>query len=155
MHPEAFEWVRRHARDGKVLDIGGRDINGHPRDLFPGPYVVVDLHPGPNVDHVADVCEWSSRDKFDVVLCLEVFEHTHRWRAILGAAYRLARHGGRLIVTCAGPGREPHSALDGGPLHAGEWYENVDPLELHAALSDWRDVKVSVLGSDVRAVATK
>lgn len=155
MHPEALEWVRLHAKDGKVLDIGGRDVNGSPRELFPGDYTVVDLHPAPNVDHVADVTEWSSRDKFDVVLCLEVFEHTHRWKAIIGAAHRLARDGGLFIVTCAGPGREPHSAVDGGPLRDGEWYENVEPLELHDALSGWRGVKVSVQGTDVRAVATK
>lgn len=157
MHGEAMEWVARHACDGKVLDIGGRDVNGTARDLFPGPYTVVDLHPAPNVDHVADVCEWSSREKFDVVLCLEVFEHTSRWPAILGAAHRLAKKDARLIVTCAGPGREPHSAIDGDVLRDGEWYENVTPHALHEALREvgWRDIRVDVLGSDVRAVATK
>ncbi len=156
MHDAALQWVAKYALAGEVLDIGGRFINGSPRDLFPGDYTVVDLHPGPNVDHVADVCEWGSRNKFDVVLCLEVFEHTHRWPAILGAAHRLARTGGRLIVTAAGPGREEHSAIDGGPLRDGEWYCNIEPLELHRELSrEWSDVTVDVKGEDVRAVATK
>ena len=37
MHPEAMEWVAKHATGDpvSVLDLGGRYINGSPRELFP------------------------------------------------------------------------------------------------------------------------
>jgi hypothetical protein len=39
-----------------------------------------------------------------------------------------------LILTCAGPGRPPHSGVDGGPLRPGEHYANPDPADLYACL---------------------
>lgn len=155
MHPAAREWVSKYARPGDVLDVGGRDINGTVRDLFPGSYTVIDLEPGPNVDVVGDVTEWDTDERFDVVVCCEVFEHTDKWQAIIDRAGELLRPGGRLIVTAAGPGRMPHSAHDGEELRDGEWYANVTALELIDALADWTGVKVSMLGPDVRAVATR
>ena len=37
MHPEVIDWVRQWATNQPitVLDIGGRDLNGSTRDLFP------------------------------------------------------------------------------------------------------------------------
>lgn len=154
MHAEAYAWVAEHAKPSKrVLDIGGRDINGTPRALFPfAEYTVIDLEPGVNVNVVADVTQWETEDRFDTVLCLEVLEHVEKWPLILDAAHRLCT--GTLIVTCAGPGRAPHSAYDGGPVGPDEWYANVDPGELWHALRAWQHVQVDVLGTDVRAVAS-
>jgi hypothetical protein len=58
----------------------------------------------------------------------------------------------------AGPGREPHSAVDGGPrLYAGEHYRNIDPAALLDVLvsAGFSGVLVdqSTDPDDVRAVA--
>lgn len=157
MHQAAYEWVAQHAVGARrVLDIGGRNINGTVRPLFPNAeYVTVDLHGGPGVDVVGDVCNFWPRAKFDVTVCCEVLEHAENWRGILAAAHRLTRKGGMLIVTAAGPGREPHSGIDGGRLRGGEHYENITPEALAAALADWDEVEADTTGEDVRAVAVR
>jgi len=137
MHEEAMAFlvanIDRSA--GSVLDVGGRDINGSPRALFPdAEYVSVDVVDGPGVDVVADIREWSSRRKFDVVICAEVLEHVEDWPAVVRACWRHVAPGGRLLVTCATTGRAPHSAKDGGPLRRGEWYGAVLPGDMEAAL---------------------
>lgn len=134
MHLAALEWVRRCAPmiPGRVLDVGGRDVNGSPRHLFDlaTSYRVVDLHEGSNVDLVGDVTQMGLQAVADTVLCLEVLEHAENWRDIVSACVAALRPGGVFIVTCAGPGREAHSAIDGGPLYDGEWYQNVTCGEL-------------------------
>jgi SAM-dependent methyltransferase len=134
MHPEAHAWVARHATTEivAVLEIGGRNINGTVRDLFPSAgYVTLDLLPGDDVDIVADAATWTPDRGYDVIVCTEVFEHTPDWPQIIRTAFAALRPGGCLIATMAGPGRAPHSAFDGGPtLAEGEHYANVGPAEL-------------------------
>lgn len=139
MHPEALAWVEQHRTDDPVavLDIGGRNINGTPRPLFPNAtvYTVLDIADGDGVDIVADAATWKPDRRYDVVVCCEVFEHTDVWPAILRTAYKALKRGGVLIATMAGPGRAPHSAVDGGPhLYDGEHYGNVEMDELGDAL---------------------
>ena len=162
MHPEALAWVKDHATDApvSVLDIGGRNINGTPRPLFPNAtvYTVLDIAPGEGVDVVADAATWKPDRRYDVVVCCEVFEHTDVWPAILRTAHAALRKGGQLIATMAGPGREPHSAVDGGPrLYEGEHYANVEVSELLDALraAGFRRVVMheQTTSHDVRAVA--
>jgi len=164
MHEQAYQWVARHATADPVavLDIGGRNINGSVRDLFPGaaPYVALDIRPGDGVDIVADAATWTPDREYDVVVCTEVFEHTADWPQICATAHKALRPGGQLILTMAGPGRPPHSAVDGGwTLHEGEYYGNVAPTELQAVLEGcgFADVVVDYQTSpaDTRAVAIK
>lgn len=161
MHPEAYEWVTRHATDDpvSVLDIGGRDVNGSPRPLFPNAtvYTVLDIAPGDNVHIVADASSWTPDREYDVVVCTEVFEHTPVWPQICATAHKATAAGGMFIATMAGPGRDPHSAVDGRQLRDGEYYGNVDPDDLRRALADagWRPVLVDQHGADVRAFARK
>jgi hypothetical protein len=164
VHSEAFEWVARYAagRPVAVLDIGGRDINGTVRSLFPNAtvYTVLDIADGPNVDIVADAATWIPDREYDVVVCCEVFEHTAVWPAICRTAHQTCVTGGRFITTMAGPGRAPHSAVDGGArLFPGEHYENVEPLTLRRVLEDcgWRNIVMDWQPgpADVRAVASK
>lgn len=162
MHPAAYQWVAEHAtrEPVTVLDIGGRDINGSPRRLFPAAttYLVVDMLPGPGVDVVADATSWRADRAFDVVVCTEVFEHAAVWRQLCQAAYEQLAPGGLFITTMAGPGRAVHSALDGGPaLCPGEHYANVNPDDLKGALADcgFTGIDVDQLGPDVRAVARR
>jgi SAM-dependent methyltransferase len=165
MHVEAFEWVARHATDQpvEVLDLGGRNVNGSPRPLFPAArsWTVLDVLADVGVDIVADAATWRPGDRrWDVVVCCEVLEHAERWPAIVATAYVALRPGGRLIVTTAAPGRALHSGVDGGPaLYPGEHYGNIEPADLERELkaAGFADITVDVQPSpaDVRAVATR
>jgi SAM-dependent methyltransferase len=164
MHDQALQWIAAHATDEpvSVLDLGGRDINGNPRHLFPNAisYTVLDLRPGVGVVIVADAALWEPINQWDVIVAAEVFEHTASWPAICRTAYKACKPGGRFIVTTAGPGRPPHSGIDGEfRLHPGEHYANVPAFELERVLveSGWRYVVVDSQPSpaDTRAVATR
>ena len=164
MHNEAYEWTARYATEGsvEVLDLGGRSVNGSCRGLFPNAtkYVVVDIHPGPDVDVVADASTWEPDQQYDVILSNECFEHTAVWPGICRTAFKALRKDGRFIVTTAGPGRPPHSGIDGlFRLLPGEHYANVPAFELERVLIEtgFKDVVVDSQPSpaDTRAVATK
>lgn len=159
MHEAARQFIAGHAHDKKVtvLECGSRDINGTVRDLFPNAkWIGVDTVEGNGVDVVADFTKYQHPKPVAVVVSCEVLEHTKNWRSIIAAAAKNLRKGGMFLVTAAGPGRAPHSAKDGGPLQPDEWYENIDPAELTAALSKrFTKFDVDVLGPDVRAVAKK
>ena len=152
MHDAAFAWVSELAgvvmdsldwgldRRPVGLDVGsGGELGNKTRKLFdPLGWSTVDWNPEREPDVVADMTVLVLPDSlpgqgYDVVLCTEVLEHVPQWRALLFNCVRLVAPGGHLIVTCAGPGREPHSGLDGGPLQPGEYYANVDPHALAEA----------------------
>jgi hypothetical protein len=164
LHSEAYSWVRKFATGGPVtvLDIGGRNINGSVRDLFPGAttYRTLDILPGDGVDIVADAATWTPDRTYDVVVCTEVFEHTESWPQICGTAYAALVPGGTLILTMAGPGRLPHSAIDGGPvLSDGEHYGNVEPKDLSRVLAESGFIEATTdylwPPGDTRAIAYK
>jgi SAM-dependent methyltransferase len=162
MHKQAYDWVKRFATPAAidVLDIGGRNINGSVRELYPGAvrYVAVDLHDGPGVDVVADVTTWDEPGTFDVVVCCEVLEHAPNWREIVRTAHDRLKPGGQFVMTCAGPGRAPHSGVDGGwKLHPGEHYGNVSERELEEVLAQtgWATFTTDVAGEDTRCVAVR
>lgn len=161
MHLAAFCYVvesleDRALDDVTVLDIGGRDVNGTPRQLFPktARYVAVDIRPGESVDIVGDAAELNLRKRFDFVLCTEVLEHAERAAEIVGVAAKHLRPGGLFVATMAGPGRARHGS-DGGSLAAGEFYRNVPPEMLGewlaaAGFADWN---VDQHYEDVRCTA--
>lgn len=168
MHNEAMQWARRYAirvygdNHTSVLDIGGRDINGTVKVLFPGAdFTTLDIHPGENVDIVANAAHWEPDREYDIVTCTEVFEHASEWRGICATAFTALRSGGYLIATCAGPGRALHSGIDGGAeLHEGEFYENVSAEDLHSCLKSlgFVDIETEQSGChpmDTRAFAMK
>lgn len=163
MHAEVLQWVKRWATDESisVLDIGGRDVNGTCRELFPqASYTVLDALPGPNVDILANAAEWNPDGRrWDLVLCTEVFEHTPDWRGICEAAYQACRLGGRFVVTCATGDRSPHSAIAATDLQPGEHYANVTPQELGEALAaaGFAEVELQVIrnGLDLQATAVR
>lgn len=123
MHPEAMTFLKGDVgalaeRSISVLEIGARDINGSPRELFSDPlrYVGLDIEPGDGVDIVADAATWKSEERFDLVICAEVFEHAPRWRDICQTAYDHLKEDGIFLGTAAGGGRRAHSAVDGEHL---------------------------------------
>ena len=175
MHAAAMEWIQAHATADtvRVLDVGGRQINGTPRALFPNAteYVVVDLVEHPSVDLVADVLalqpgrrsrasraavKASSMGTFDVVVYAEVAEHSADWQQHLQVMMQLLNADGRLIITAANQHRVPHSSVDGGALRDDEYYENLTRADLmDALLAVTDDYQVDEHGDDIRAVAYK
>lgn len=182
MHDAAYAWVKKFSTERRVsvLDIGGRNVNGTCRDLFPNArYVALDYRADDGVDIVADARSWEPDDEFDVVLCTEVFEHVAGWERIVETAHEACKPGGLFVVTTATHGRPPHSAVDGRLLRyelsrreqrqmrrrgeeppvvvIDEWYQNVDSGDLYAALhqAGFIEIAVDVLGTDVRSSARR
>lgn len=165
MHAEVLQWVdyafKSHSRkssDVRVLEFGSLDINGSVRSILQpvsALYVGVDMQAGPGVDVVEDATMYQSDEKFDVVVCCEVFEHTHAWREIIDNAYDFLVEGGLFIATMAGEGRRPHSAIDENPIRDWEYYANVGAWELNRALRNFSDHGVDYLNMDLRCWAVK
>lgn len=142
MHPEAADFARPllAERSGLVLEVGARDVNGSARRLAPPglEWVGVDLRPGPGVDLVVNACApgfpalYRRRWEFaGTLVCMETLEHVARPDALLRNLWQCGAPGGLLILTTAGPGRAPHSGVDGGLLRRFEAYQNFsrDALE--------------------------
>lgn len=157
MHDPARKWIADHVPDKKVrvVEFGGRYINGRVRDLFDTfEYTNVDLVDGEDVDVVGDAATYTHPIRVDVVICCETFEHTADWRLICKNAARNCGYDGQFLVTAAGPGWPTHSAVDGEGLRAGEHYENIDPLDLYDCLFElFSRVEVKTKGRAVFAVA--
>lgn len=149
MHEQAFDYVKKTVKKygpfKSVLDIGGRNVNGSPKELFPNAsYLTLDIVPGHEVDIVADAADWTPDQKFDCVITTETFEHTPRVEEIIQNIARMLKPGGRVIITCASSPRMPHSGIDGGRLHADEYYSNVEPESMYAYLEDARFFEIEV-----------
>jgi SAM-dependent methyltransferase len=169
MHADAYAYVARSlgrhpvARGASVVEIGARNINGTVRSLF-APYAGVrylgtDIAAGPGVDVVeAGEC-LRLEAPVDLVVCCEVLEHTAAAPAIVHNAARLLKPGGRVLLTMAGPGRAPHSAVDGGPVRPLEFYRNVSTHEirewLEAAGFEAIEVEYNRAAGDTYATAVR
>lgn len=160
MHPEVLGWVSRWRTSEPitVLDIGGQDMNGSCRRLFPrADYTCLDLVDGRGVDVVADAATWIPDRAYDLVLCCEVFEHTPEWAAMCRTAFAACRPGGVLVVTCAGPGRASHSGRAATEIQPGEYYKNLDVAGLRGGLESagFAEVHVQQVGLDLQASARR
>jgi SAM-dependent methyltransferase len=87
----------------RVLDIGGRDRSGTDRSRqFPGADVtVLDIHPGENVDVVADAHALAAHlpeASFDVVFAVSVFEHLLMPWAVIAQINRVLKPGGIVLI---------------------------------------------------------
>ncbi len=149
-----------------VLEVGSLDINGGVRDLLDpeAEYVGVDMQTGPGVDIVADFTTYQHPELVDVVLCLEVLEHTPHWPEIVASAARNLKDGGTLVLTCATVvdmgthmlARARHSGHRSGSPQPGEWYQNVTQTDLDAEVEKhFQDHRSEVLGLDLRAWAVR
>lgn len=151
MHTEAYQFLcsaldmaayllRQERRTWRVVEIGSRNVNGSPRGLIEpcAWYVGVDLRPGRGVDLVADAADGLilSPRAFDLAVCAEVMEHTAAGNLICANVVRWLRPGGVLLVTCAGPARQPHG-VDGRAVGPGEYYRGVSEEELATWLAPY------------------
>ena len=155
-------WVKdcaRRIQPRNVLEVGSRNVNGTARDAFPNTvWWGVDVEPGDGVDEVRDLsggCPLEWVETFDLVVSTETFEHSQQWHGLFGAMVDAVRTGGHILVTCASPGRPEHSAVDGGPLRAGEWYRNLEPDELDHPRVRWLSTEVDVSAGDLKAFGVK
>jgi len=141
-----------------VLELGGRSVNGSVRPYFPGArYVSVDIVAGPEVDIVADATTYRADEHFDCCVCTETLEHVPDPDGFVATAWGSLRPGGLFILTAACPPRAAHSAVDGGPLRAGEYYRNVAPDMLAGWLLGWKDTEIETHDDrgDIYALAVK
>jgi predicted SAM-dependent methyltransferase len=139
MHAEAYAFVMQVAqkigepREG--LELGSYNVNGSAREELTSvtSWYGIDRRPGPNVDEVADAETWKPKKRYDLVLCTEVLEHATHPDEIVKTAFHSLRRGGFFIMTCAAPGRTPHS--DDGVHDPAliSHYENVSSGEMY----DW------------------
>lgn len=115
MHDSVMTWVGQQVaehdlRDGATLEVGSLDVNGSVRSLFVGPYIGVDMRPGPSVDVVATADRLPFPDaSFDVVVTTEMLEHDPSPWLSLAEIGRVLRPGGRLILTTRGNGFFEHN----------------------------------------------
>jgi hypothetical protein len=143
----------QHTISGPVLEIGSININGSARQVFGElfPYVGVDIVAGPNVDLVVDITKpnfvRSHYPKlmydFKTIICTEVLEHTPP-EYLIPAMMQFISRETAIIITCAGPGRKPHSANGAPNVKPGEYYQNVDPLQLSELLYLVDDPTISI-----------
>ena len=165
MHSQVLHWVGTSlnewglARHGlRVLEFGSLDINGSVRSIIEpisAQYVGVDMQSGPGVDVISDAASYRTSDRFDVVVCCEVFEHTPQWRQIIDNSYDHLVNGGLFVATMAGEGRRPHSAIDEQDIRDWEYYANVGAWELRRSLARFSKSSVDYHGFDLRCWAVK
>jgi hypothetical protein len=143
MHPEAYRFIAEQAKqlssELRIIEFGSRNVNGSVRSLFKAPlnYVGIDISDGPDVDVVADAGTWRPHNwKADVVVCCEVMEHTPAWKQIIESAAATLAADGVFLMSAACEPRPSHSAIDGGPIRDDEYYQNINPTELSATLTD-------------------
>ncbi|MGE9296157.1 MAG: class I SAM-dependent methyltransferase [Puniceicoccales bacterium] len=103
----------------RIVDVGACDFNGSIRPLLesygPAEYIGVDVLEGPSVDRVMDannlVAEFGS-DSFDIVICMEMMEHTPDWRKSLSAIKGVCKPGGVIVMTTPALGHPYHGYPD-------------------------------------------
>jgi len=158
VHPECSQFLRSQGSSDfiSVIEIGSRDINGSARAYWPNAtWIGLDLHAGPAVDIICDAERYRPSGLCDLVICCEVLEHAANWRKIIEAAATWIRAGGRMIVTCAGPGRAEHSAIDGDELRQDEYYRNLSADEVAKAMlsAGLGRIECEQVGEDIQAIA--
>lgn len=151
MHKEAMDFLTEtisalgDLTDKCVFEIGSYDVNGTARVLFPAStvYVGIDRLAGPGVDWHVDARRFDGRGDFDIAIITETLEHDAEPQEIIDCAARALRPGGLLIITAAGPGREPHGD-HGGPVTDWMYFGAIIPVALKKMLEKrWYKVGIT------------
>jgi len=118
-----------------ILEIGSYDVNGTIKNIFPQSNITgYDLIPGPNVDVVYDGKEIKSKEKFDISISCECFEHNPYYRENFLQMINLTKPSGLVIVTCASIGRLEHGTTrtdlsSPGSMEIFDYYKNLKPKD--------------------------
>ena len=102
MIEDVRQWIAGKAEHCRapILEAGSLNINGTVRDLFPEPYIGLDMRRGKGVDVVADMLTYHgfADDQFNTIISVETLEHvTEPWVAMERFARWLAP-GGLLLI---------------------------------------------------------
>jgi len=102
-----------------IIEVGAADVNGslknHIMTLQPASYLGVDINPGPNVDQIIDATDLAStfgRESFDLLICTEVLEHIHNWKAAVSNFKQILKPGGILVLSTRSIGFGKHNFPD-------------------------------------------
>ena len=100
--------------------------------------ISLDIDPQRNPDIVADLHEWNTERKFDVVVLAEVLEHCHTPHAAIGTIRKVLKPEGKLILTT------PFMF----PIHDAPYdYYRYTYYGLARLLSDFENVKITARNS--------
>lgn len=108
MHESVLAFVELQVKsldlaDKRTLEVGSADVNGSVRQFWTGPYLGIDLAPGPGVDLVVPGGLIPlPNDYVDVIVSTEALEHDPRPWVTLTEMARLLIPGGTLLLTCRG-----------------------------------------------------
>ena len=168
MHPEVTDFLIRVKMNysdvfrGRVFEAGSMDVNGTPRPFFDATeYVGADWRPGPGVDWVGLIHDYTVKPDgyFDTVVSTETLEHDPNWPYSVNRMVDLVRVGGSLVITCAGPGREPHCVETAPPTSVGtiktRYYGNLSLRDLLGQILNRADFRVVVGEDDPKAHDTR
>lgn len=140
MHDSIRHWVFRCLKrypinqpGQKLLDIGGRDVNGSCRGYFKNcECVTIDPVAAPGVDIVTDshhLVETFGEAAFDIILCTSMLEHDSAFWVTMPQIGAVLRQGGHLLLSAVGfdspngPGWVEHCRPD-------YWRFHVDCVDL-------------------------
>lgn len=99
----------------RVIDVGACDFNGSIRPLVeswnPSEYLGVDIIAGPCVDEVCSADDLLAKfgpNSFDIVLSIEMLEHSRFWKQSISNMKHICKPGGQLILTTRSLGYPCH-----------------------------------------------
>ena len=116
---------------GKILDLGGMDVNGSLREVAPSgwDYISADLTPGPGVDVVLNDASGLpfATHEFDAVVSSSCFEHNPFFWLTFNKMCRVTREGGYVYINAPSNG-----AYHRYPQDCWRFYPDAGP-----ALTEW------------------
>lgn len=102
-------------RGKRVIDVGSYDFNGSIRPLIeswnPNEYIGVDILEGPGVDRICNadnLIDTFSSETFDIVLSVEMLEHTKHWQCSISNLKQICKPGGIILLTTRSYGYPCH-----------------------------------------------
>lgn len=117
MHPSSYRLMAAIVKqqlttlDGRVLDVGGANVNGSYRPIFNGAeYTTLDRE---NADVIVDGYDWPLEDEsFDVVISGQALEHDPRFWLTAQNMARVLKPGGLLVIIVPSRGRVHRFPVD-------------------------------------------
>ncbi len=78
---------------------------------------------------MCDAADYTANERVDMVLCASLLEHTPSSEEIIQNAFKILEQHGLLVLTTVGDPCPEHGGA-GGPLPEGEYYKNLNPIDI-------------------------